>query len=305
MTDAAALPFSCDMTAIAPEERPLHRAAIAGVFGATEAVEALSDGYAFRLAGGAAMLARAADFIDRERLCCPFFGFVLKLEPGGPLWLHLTGREGVKPFIRAEIGRALRVPWPGADRRSGTSDGVRLRPLAVDDLPAFLAYRNDPEVARFQSWTRYTEEEARAYLERCAAATRDVPGQWRQWAIEWTDPSGGAPVLAGDCGMRLDDDGRQAEIGFTLSRALQGRGIGAAAVRLLLEHAFGALGLHRVVAVTDARNAPAARLLERAGFRREGHLIQNVHFKGEWGDEFLFAILRDEWARDGVAAPPA
>ena len=55
------------------------------------------------------MLLKLADFIAKERLCCPFFGFALQLEPeGGELWLSLTGREGVKPFIQAEIGGALR-----------------------------------------------------------------------------------------------------------------------------------------------------------------------------------------------------
>ena len=104
-------PFACDMTAIAVEERPRHVAAIRAVFGAVEAVRELPDGYAFRLANDAALLERAAAFIAKERLCCPFFGFALTLEPeGGPLWLHLTGREGVKPFIRAEIGGALAEP---------------------------------------------------------------------------------------------------------------------------------------------------------------------------------------------------
>jgi len=43
-----------------------------------------------------------------ERLCCPFFGFGLRIKPeGGAVWLSLTGRDGIKPFIRAEIGQAL------------------------------------------------------------------------------------------------------------------------------------------------------------------------------------------------------
>jgi hypothetical protein len=43
-------------------------------------------------------------------LCCPFFGFALEMEPeGGAVWLSLTGREGVKPFIIAEIGNYLPV----------------------------------------------------------------------------------------------------------------------------------------------------------------------------------------------------
>jgi RimJ/RimL family protein N-acetyltransferase len=52
-----------------------------------------------------------------------------------------------------------------------------------------------------------------------------------------------------------------------------------------------------VVAVTDALNAPAARLLERVGFRREGHFIENVWFKGAWGSEYLYALLARDWPR--------
>ena len=51
---------------------------------------------------------RAIEFIALERLCCPFFGFGLGIErEGGAAWLTLTGREGVKPFIMAEIGGHL------------------------------------------------------------------------------------------------------------------------------------------------------------------------------------------------------
>jgi hypothetical protein len=51
---------------------------------------------------------KAAEFIANERLCCPFFGFAVEVGPeGGALWLRLTGREGIKPFIQAELGEAL------------------------------------------------------------------------------------------------------------------------------------------------------------------------------------------------------
>jgi hypothetical protein len=108
-------PFACNMTALAPAERSAHLATIQEVFGAVEEIRELSDGYSFRLANETAMLIKLAGFIAKERLCCPFFGFSLHLEPeGGALWLSLTGREGVKPFIRAEIGHALNaaVAWP-------------------------------------------------------------------------------------------------------------------------------------------------------------------------------------------------
>ncbi len=103
-------PFACNMSAIPPAERSLHVQAIEEVFGAVEETRELPDGYAFRLPGSADWLRKTADFIAKERLCCPFFGFRVELEPeGGALWLSLTGREGIKPFILAEIGPALRA----------------------------------------------------------------------------------------------------------------------------------------------------------------------------------------------------
>jgi hypothetical protein len=108
-------PFACNMNALGPAERKAHIAAIDEVFGSVQEIRELSDGYSFLVANETSMLLKLADFIAKERLCCPFFGFTLQLEPeGGALRLSLTGREGVKPFIQAEIGHALNeaVAWP-------------------------------------------------------------------------------------------------------------------------------------------------------------------------------------------------
>lgn len=78
------------------------------LFRAVAGVRELPNGYAFRLPNEPDVLLKAAEFVSLERLCCPFFGFVLEVEPeGGAVWLGLTGREGVKPFILAEIGGHL------------------------------------------------------------------------------------------------------------------------------------------------------------------------------------------------------
>lgn len=173
-----------------------------------------------------------------------------------------------------------------------TTDRLVLRRFQASDLEDLLAYRNDPDVARYQSWTSFSREEAEAFL----ASQRDLqpgtPGEWSQIALERRE----APGLIGDCALKvLAEDPRQAEIGFTLARAWQGHGYGAEAVAALLGHLFGPLGLHRVFAITDAENAAAATLLERVGMRREGHLVENVWFKGAWGSEFLYAMLAREW----------
>ena len=101
-------PFACDMSAIEAGRRGKHRATMDELFHAVGDIRELPDGYAFRLPNESDVLHQAAEFITLERLCCPFFRFTLEVEPeGGAFWLSLTGREGVKPFIRAEIGDHL------------------------------------------------------------------------------------------------------------------------------------------------------------------------------------------------------
>ena len=101
-------PFACDMTAIAPDQRGPHIATIKELFGLVQSTRELPDGYAFELPNESDVLLTASEFIVNERLCCPFFDFALEIEcEGGPMWLSLKGRDGVKPFIIAEVGEYL------------------------------------------------------------------------------------------------------------------------------------------------------------------------------------------------------
>src|SRR5262245_52214365 len=100
--------FFCDMTAIPAELRNQHIAITKEVFGAIQTIRELPNGYAFQLSDTQGMLVKTAEFIDKERLCCPFFSFTVEVAPaGGSLWLQMTGQKGVKPFIQAEIGEAV------------------------------------------------------------------------------------------------------------------------------------------------------------------------------------------------------
>jgi RimJ/RimL family protein N-acetyltransferase len=177
---------------------------------------------------------------------------------------------------------------------------LRLRRFAAADLATFIAYRNDPAVARFQSWEGITEGEAVAFVREQQTAPVGAPGEWLQIAIERKDNG----RMIGDCALHvMEDDARQAEIGYTLAREAQGQGFATEAVATLLTWMFPTLDLHRVVAIVDTRNAASVALLERLGMRREAHYHQNVWFKGAWGDEYLYAILRDEWPAAHDARP--
>jgi RimJ/RimL family protein N-acetyltransferase len=178
-----------------------------------------------------------------------------------------------------------------------------LRRLVPADAAA-LAYRDLPHVARYQSWDTFGPDDARSLVAQMAGLHPDVPGTWFQFGIQIVSSG----VLAGDCGLHCRaDDPRQVEVGITLDPACQGAGIATEALTGLLDYVFARLHKHRVTATTDAANDRAARLLTRVGFRREGHFRQNVWFKGQWGDEFLFALLRTEWEqlRDPTPGTPA
>ena len=119
-----------------------------------------------------------------------------------------------------------------------------------------------------------------------------VPGQWFQIAIELKETG----VLIGDCAFKINEhNDRQAEIGYTLSRVYQGQGFATEALSCFLTYAFLTFDLHRIIAITDCENTASVALLERLGMRREGHFLQNAWFKGKWGDEYLYAILKEEW----------
>jgi RimJ/RimL family protein N-acetyltransferase len=167
-----------------------------------------------------------------------------------------------------------------------------LRRFKDEDLSAFLAYRNDPEVARYQSWHSITESQAKDFILEQKSIQPGMPGEWFQFAIELQDSGG----LIGDCGLKVNiDQPQQAEFGITLSRPYQGKGLASEAVVCMLDYAFKILDLHRVIAVTDCLNKPSVALLESLGMRQEGHYLQNIWFKGAWGDEYLYAILQQEW----------
>ena len=108
MSEVKASPLACDMSAIEPARREQHLATGEELFDALTEILELPDGYAFRLPNERQTLLKAVEFISLEKLCCPFLGFVIEVEPeGGSVWLRLTGREGVKAFIREEVSGLL------------------------------------------------------------------------------------------------------------------------------------------------------------------------------------------------------
>lgn len=170
------------------------------------------------------------------------------------------------------------------------TDRCYLRRFVEKDLPAFVAYRNDPEIARYQSWSSYTESDAESFFAQQRDLEFDVDDTWFQIAIV----SKQSDSIIGDVAVRFFDQSRQAELGFTVQRQFQRLGHAYEAVSGVVQYLFQERGKHRLTAIIDVENIRAENLLKRLGFRREAHYVKNVFFKGKWSDEFCYALLNSE-----------
>jgi RimJ/RimL family protein N-acetyltransferase len=177
------------------------------------------------------------------------------------------------------------------------TERLLLRPYDVTDVDAVYAYQRLPEVHRYQ----YTEALTRAEVEDLVARRAEMralaePGQ----ALALVAGLAETGELVGDCVLFWHSkEHQQGEVGYVINPAYHGRGLATEMTGALLRLGFDALRLHRITGRLDARNIASARVLERAGMRREAHLVENEFVKGEWTDELIYAILRSEWDARG------
>lgn len=164
--------------------------------------------------------------------------------------------------------------------------GFVLRRLTTGDLADFQAYRHDEELGRYQGWSPTSDEQARRFLAEMSGAPLPNPGQWIQLGI--ADPE--QQRLIGDIGVFFDQQVTCAEIGFTLARSAQGRGVATAAILAMIELIFEGSTAQRVIGVTDARNLPSMRLLERVGMRITA--TNQAEFRGEVCIEHTYTVTR-------------
>jgi len=183
--------------------------------------------------------------------------------------------------------RSLRPRYPVRSER------LLLRPLAIGDADALLAYRSREVVCRYVPFEPMSRDEV----------IGRIAGQWAH--TELTDEGqsltlgaqvGETSELAGDVVLFWHSRAHAGgELGYVFNPALGGRGYATEAANVMLRLGFEGLGLHRIVARIDERNEPSVRLAGRLGMRQEARLVRNEFFKGEWSTELDFAMLAEEW----------
>jgi RimJ/RimL family protein N-acetyltransferase len=172
---------------------------------------------------------------------------------------------------------------------------LRLRPVAEADADALFAMHSDAHVLRYWDSPPWSE---RARADRFIAASRRLAeeGTGARLVIDRVSDD----AFLGWCSLSRWNPGyRSAAMGYCLAEAAWGQGYATEAADAILRWAFDTLGLNRVQAETDTRNAASARVLEKLGFRLEGTLREDCVVNGDVSDSHVYGLLR----RDRQAAP--
>jgi RimJ/RimL family protein N-acetyltransferase len=172
------------------------------------------------------------------------------------------------------------------------TERLLLTPLQLSDAKDLLYYRSKPDISAFLSWKPQTIGEAEEYIRKAHLISANTPESWYQLAVRIKDSG----ALVGDIGLHfLGPQNQQVELGYAVSDAYQGKGYATEAIKAVLAFLFTTYTKHRITASVDPQNSKSIQLLKRVGMRQEAHHLKSLWIDGEWVDDIIFAVLREEW----------
>lgn len=199
---------------------------------------------------------------------------------------------------RPENGEQPANPW--AEKPTLTGELVELRPFRAEDVFAIAECLADPELLKFTGSVHSTAETVGRKVE--------VDQKLRDWYGSRNDQVDRLDLAVveratGECVgevvlNQLDLDDQRCNFRTLIGPRGRGRGLGSEATRLIVDHGFGVLGLHRIGLDVYDFNPRAQRAYEKAGFVVEGRLREEFRFDDEWHDSILMAMLCEDWAAD-------
>lgn len=165
---------------------------------------------------------------------------------------------------------------------------IYLRPLERDDAPLVQTWFNDPDVRRtLRSFRPISKQAEEAFIDK---AVQD------EHLLVLVIVHKESDQAVGVCGLHdIDFKNRHAMFGITIGvKEFWGQGIGTEATRLIAQHAFDTVNLHRLCLHVYEFNDRAMRIYARVGFRQEGVLRQDTYRDGRYWDTIVMGLLRDE-----------
>lgn len=169
---------------------------------------------------------------------------------------------------------------------------VELTPLHWDNLYKHFQWNNDPELNYYDSEIPYRKESLGEFKKRFEQMVYDPLPTSRDFEICAEDGT----LIGVAFVMDISHHNRHCTIGITIGdRDYWGKGYGRAALRTLLQYCFDELNMHRVSAEIFEYNEAWRKLVEWAGFKKEGTDRDYLHRQGQYWDKHIYAILEEEY----------
>ena len=168
------------------------------------------------------------------------------------------------------------------------TERLLLRRIDQNDVEEVLALRGNPETMKYiPRPLAKTKEEALVHIAMIEAKIENNTG------INWGITIKGSNKIIGIIGhYRIQPENHRAEIGYMSLPEYNGKGYITEAIKAVVEYGFEQMNLHSIEAVIDPGNTASERVLQKNGFVKEAHILENELWEGKFWDTVIYSLLK-------------
>ena len=168
------------------------------------------------------------------------------------------------------------------------TERLLLRRLAITDVVEVLELRGNPETMKFiPRPLAKSNEDALVHIAMINEKIDENIG------INWAITLKGNPKLLGIIGhYRIQPENYRAEIGYMLLPEFHSQGIVSEAIKTVVDYGFDVMNLHSIEAVIDPQNFASEKVLQKNGFVKEAHFLENEFAEGKFWDTVIYSLLK-------------
>ncbi|WP_410769384.1 GNAT family N-acetyltransferase [Fontibacillus sp. BL9] len=168
-----------------------------------------------------------------------------------------------------------------------------LRDFTPEDWEQVHQYSSDDDVVKHMLWGPNSFDETKQYMKDVHLMQQQQPRTGYELAVILKS----SQSLIGGCGIHTD--GINGELGYCFHKNYWGQGYASEAAKRMLSFGFNELNLHRIYATCRPENVGSAKVMEKIGMLKEGHLREHRWSKERFHDSFLYSILAQEFSDIG------
>ncbi|MCF6132096.1 GNAT family N-acetyltransferase [Flavobacterium wongokense] len=173
------------------------------------------------------------------------------------------------------------------------TERLLLRRLNENDADEVLALRSNPETMKYiPRPLAKNREDALGHINMIEEKIVTNTG------INWGITLKGEPKIIGIIGhYKVSPENHRAEIGYMSFPEVNGKGYMSEAIKAVVAYGFEQMNLHSIEAIIDPDNIGSERVLQKNGFVKEAHILENELWEGRFLDTVIYSLLKRNWKK--------